>query len=168
VDKHSGYLYYRSGQVRTATTIALLRSLDVPLPVVREVLAAPDEETVSAVLAVQRGRLTAELARREQVLRSLDALLLAPERVHYDVAIAEREPLRLVGVTGPVRAVRGRRPCTWGRTKSCHLPTRRALLEHVHEHGHQAQGPVTETYLTDPSTAAPEELVTRVAMALEP
>jgi effector-binding domain-containing protein len=43
-----------------------------------------------------------------------------------------------------------------------------ALLEHVRERGHQALGPVTETYLTDPSTAAPDELVTRVAMALEP
>jgi effector-binding domain-containing protein len=160
------------------------------------------------------------------VLRSLDALLLAPERVRYDVAIAEREPLRLVGVTGPVRADaldvdtaalcaavlrsgagHGREPLVgvfpldlveefdasvgvpasaatsdavvvlpggpWAATLHVgpyeELPfAYTALLEHVREHGHQAQGPVTETYLTDPSTAAPEELVTRVAMALEP
>ena len=47
VDPHSGYRYYRADQVRTATTIASAPGLDVPLPVVREVLAAPDEETVS-------------------------------------------------------------------------------------------------------------------------
>lgn len=41
VDPHSGYRYYRADQVRSATTIALLRGLDVPLPVVREVLAVP-------------------------------------------------------------------------------------------------------------------------------
>jgi effector-binding domain-containing protein len=41
-----------------------------------------------------------------------------------------------------------------------------ALLEHVREHGHHPVGPVTETYLTDPSTAEPDELVTRVAVAL--
>ena len=42
-----------------------------------------------------------------------------------------------------------------------------ALLEHVRERGHEARGPVTETYLTDPSTAAPSELVTRIAVALD-
>jgi len=41
-----------------------------------------------------------------------------------------------------------------------------ALLEHARERGHTAAGPVTETYLTDPSTAAPNELVTRIAVAL--
>lgn len=42
-----------------------------------------------------------------------------------------------------------------------------AVLEHVRAPGQQAKGPVTETYLTDPSTASPDEYVTRVAMPLE-
>ncbi len=41
-----------------------------------------------------------------------------------------------------------------------------ALLEHVRERGHTVVGPVTETYLTDPATVAPAELVTRVAVAV--
>lgn len=41
-----------------------------------------------------------------------------------------------------------------------------ALLEHVRERGHTPQDLVTETYLTDPSTAAPAELVTRLAVPL--
>jgi DNA-binding transcriptional MerR regulator len=225
VDPHSGYRYYRADQVRAATTIALLRGLDVPLPVVREVLTAPDERTVAAVLAAQRERLAAELARREQVLRALDALSMAPERVHYDVAIAERAPLPLVGMSGPVRAEtidvdtaalctavlrtgagNGREPLVgvfpldltdeftasvgvaaaagasdvtvtlpggpWAATLHVgpyeELPLAyTAVLEHVRALGHQAKGPVTETYLTDPSTATPEEYVTRVAMPLE-
>jgi DNA-binding transcriptional MerR regulator len=222
VDPHSGYRYYRAEQVRTATTIALLRGLDVPLPVVRQVLSAPDDATVTAVLGEQRERLAAELARREQSLRTLDALLRAPERVAYAVAIADRAPVRLRGRTGRVRAAAldedtgalcravlrdladaGRAPLVavfpldlvdefdvlvgvaaaggdaplpggaWATTLHVgpypQLPLAyTALLEHVREHGHRPVGPVTETYLTDPSTAEPEELVTRVAVALAP
>ncbi|GAA1264743.1 MerR family transcriptional regulator [Pseudonocardia aurantiaca] len=221
VDAHSGYRFYRAEQVRTATTIALLRGLDVPLPVVREVLEATDGAAVAAALARQRERLAAELARREQVLRSLDALLLAPERVQYDVAVAERPPVRLDGVSGRVRAdaldedtgalcraalesgaVKGREPLVavfpldlvdefsvtvgvpaasggtvlpggaWATTLHvgpyAELPLAyTALLEHVRMLGRAVIGPVTETYLTDPGTAAPDELVTRLAVALQ-
>jgi DNA-binding transcriptional MerR regulator len=220
VDPHSGYRYYRAEQVRTAMTIALLRSLDVPLPVVRQVLAAPDDATVTAVLDEQRERLAAELVRREQALRTLDALRRAPERVPYAVAIAERAPVRLTGRTGRVRADAldedtaalcraalrelgdvGRAPLVavfpldlvdefdvsagipaatgeivlpggaWATTLHVgpypQLPLAyAALLEHVRELGHHPVGPVTETYLTDPSTAGPDELVTRLAVAL--
>lgn len=104
VDPHNGYRYFRADQVRTATTIALLRGLDVPLPAVREVLAAPDPDAVAAVLDRERERLRGELARREEVLRSLDGLARRPQRVRYDVRIADRVPVRLAGVTGTVRA----------------------------------------------------------------
>ncbi|MDN5748172.1 MAG: MerR family DNA-binding transcriptional regulator [Pseudonocardia sp.] len=40
VDARSGYRYYRAEQVPTATTIALLRGLDVPLPVVTRLAVA--------------------------------------------------------------------------------------------------------------------------------
>ncbi len=220
VDPHSGYRYYRAEQVRTAMTIALLRGLDVPLPVVREVLSAPDDAGVAAVLAEQRERVAADLARREQSLRTLDALRKAPERVPYAVTIAERAPVRLEGLTGRVRAAAldedtgalcravlrkglgaGRAPLVavfpldlvdefdvlvgvpaaggsgalpggaWASTLHVgpypQLPLAyTALLEHVREHGHRPAGSVAETYLTDPSTAEPEELVTRVAVPL--
>jgi DNA-binding transcriptional MerR regulator len=218
VDPASGYRYFRADQVRTATTIALLRGLDVPLPVVREVLGAPDGDAVAAVLGRERERLRAELARREDVLRSLDGLLRRPERVHYDVAVADRAPLGLRGLAGPVRAaaldedtgalcrrllsrIASREPLVavfpldlteefevtvgvpgeppdvvlaggpWATTLHvgpyAELPLAyTALLEHVRERGHGLRGQVTETYLTDPSTAAPTELVTRLAVAL--
>lgn len=218
VDPATGYRYYRADQVRTATTIALLRGLDVPLAVVREVLDAPDGDAVATVLSRERARLRHELARREEVLRSLDGLLRRPERVRYDVTVADRAPQGIAGVTGPVRAAaldddtgalcrraiaattaRGplvavfpldlaeEFPVTaglpsevpdvvlpggpWATTLHVgpypELPLAySALLEHVRERGHEAVGPVSETYLTDPSTAPPEELVTRIAVLL--
>jgi DNA-binding transcriptional MerR regulator len=220
VDPSSGYRYYSAEQVPAATTIALLRRLDVPIPVVREVLAAPDEAAVAAVLAGQRAQWAAELARREQVLRALDGLLASPDRVRYDIAVAEQPPLRITGMCGTVRAAEldrdtaalcrravhagiGRQPMLGvfpldlaeemdvlvGVTRAAGgLPDTQvlpagpwattmhvgpyellssaytALLEGTRERGHDAVGPVVETYLTDPSMAGPDELVTRLAV----
>lgn len=104
VDPRSGYRYYRADQVTAATTIALLRGLDVPLPVVRQILTAPDADTIAAVLAAQRDRMRSELAQREASLRSLEVLLREPALVRYDVSIAERAPVRLAGERATLRA----------------------------------------------------------------
>lgn len=220
VDPHSGYRHYRADQVPVATSIAVLRGLDVPLAIVREVLDAPDADSVALVLAAQRDRWAAELSRREEILRSLDALLRRPAAVRYDVTIGPRAPTRLRGLTGTVRAAvidadvgdlcrsalragAGRAPLVavypldldeemtvtvgipdaegttelpggpWATTLHVgpytELPLAyTALLEHVGAHGHRAAGPVTETYLADPATVAPRELVTRLAVALGP
>lgn len=223
VDPNTAYRYYRADQVRTAATIAVLRGLDVPLPVVREVLAAEDPDAVAAVLAGERDRQRADLARREQVLRSIDVLLASPDRVRYDVVLTEREPVTLHGLTDRVRAdelevgvgalcgelartvtarvpfvavypldlddeidVLAGVPGTAGGPVSRTLPggpwvttlhvgpytglslAYAALQEHARALGHTPRGPFTETYLADPSASAPEELVTRLALALEP
>ncbi|AXB47781.1 MerR family transcriptional regulator [Amycolatopsis albispora] len=42
-----------------------------------------------------------------------------------------------------------------------------ALLSWIYDNGHQPSGPAVETYLTDPKTAAPEELVTRITITVE-
>jgi DNA-binding transcriptional MerR regulator len=106
VDPDSGYRYYRAEQVRTATTIALLRSLDVPLAVVREVLAAPDADALTAVLDAERERAARDLAAREQALRSIARLARSPDTVSYDVKIGPLRARRLVGLTAPVATER--------------------------------------------------------------
>lgn len=106
VDPQSGYRYYRADQVRTATTIALLRSLDVPLAVVRAVLDAPDDAALAAVLDAERERATRALAEREQALRSIARLAKEPTTVPYDVRIADAPARQLVVFTGVVRADR--------------------------------------------------------------
>ena len=101
VDPDSGYRYYTRDQVRRATAIALLRSLDVPLATIRGVLDAPDPR---AALASERARAERELERRRRNLRALERLLGAAAVLPYAVALAEQPALRLGGVSGEVRA----------------------------------------------------------------
>jgi DNA-binding transcriptional MerR regulator len=70
VDRDTGYRYYRRAQARQALSIGLLRSLDVPLPVIREVLAG-DTEALAGVRAGQE----AELAKRRRTLAALERVL---------------------------------------------------------------------------------------------
>lgn len=93
VDPDSGYRYYGRDQVRPAVAIALLRSLDVPLPVVRELLASSDPKRVERAIAAQRGRLQDEIARRRQTLRSLERILGTGDLFPYEIHIVD-EPLR--------------------------------------------------------------------------
>ncbi len=229
VDPDSGYRYYRREQVATATTIALLRSLDVPLPAIRRVLDAPDDGALSSVLAEERDRLARDLAAREQALRSIERLARAPEAVRYDVSLASRPVRRLAGVSGLVRADRlgpdtgalcghaiaiastaglpvreglvatfpldlddAFEVCvgvpverhdavppgtvaweleagTWAST--LHVGSYEALalayaalFEHLRERGHEPIGPIVETYLNDPTTVPPAELLTRLSV----
>ncbi|MCK2220986.1 MerR family transcriptional regulator [Actinomadura sp. ATCC 31491] len=89
VDAASGYRYYRREQARQALSIGLLRSLDVPLPVIAEVLGGTPD-----ALGGVREALEAELARRRRTLATLervmaDGLPATPVRV-------VTEPARLV------------------------------------------------------------------------
>src|SRR5262245_6987379 len=84
VDPETGYRYYHPRQARTAVTIALLRSLDVPLPTIHALLVADDEAT-ERLLAGERERLAAELAARERTLRALRHLSAERELMPYEV-----------------------------------------------------------------------------------
>ncbi|MEQ4726065.1 MerR family transcriptional regulator [Nonomuraea sp. B19D2] len=128
VDAETGYRYYRPSQARVALSIGLLRSLDVPLAVVGEVLSG----AVGALEGVREG-LEAELARRRRTLASLervmaDGLPAAPVRV-------VSEPARRVAV---VRE-RAARQEDVGRATSAALAR---LLERVYGVSGPGGGPV--------------------------
>jgi DNA-binding transcriptional MerR regulator len=231
-DPRSGYRYYRAEQVSTATSIALLRSLDVPIAVIRSALAAESEQALAAVLGAERDCAARDLAAREQTLRSIERLIRGTDAMRYHVTLHEQRPSRLVGVRGTARAEHldpdtgtlcaqaeallattgltsdegltalfpldledtisvtvgaiisstvTLRPGTveemlpggtWASTLHVgpyvELPLAyAALLEHLHERGHTALAPITETYLVDPTSASPHELLTRVAVPLD-
>ncbi|MFI7613514.1 GyrI-like domain-containing protein [Nonomuraea terrae] len=70
VDEHTGYRYYRHEQARDALSIGLLRSLDVPLAVIAQVLS----DTLGALVGVHE-RLEAELAKRRSTLAALERVM---------------------------------------------------------------------------------------------
>jgi len=72
VDPDSGYRYYRADQAREALSIGLLRSLDVPLPAIGQVLAS---RGVAEVLGGVRDQMEADLVRRRRMLATLDRVL---------------------------------------------------------------------------------------------
>jgi DNA-binding transcriptional MerR regulator len=97
VDPDSGYRYYHRGQARTAITIALLRSLEVPLADVHELLVA-DEQRAAGLLERQRDRIARELERGRQTLRSLERLMSGHELLPYEVDVRDDAARELIGV----------------------------------------------------------------------
>lgn len=73
VDPSTGYRYYRADQARAALSVGLLRSLDVPLAAIGQVLAGKD---VADVLGGVRDRMEADLVRRRRMLATLDRVLV--------------------------------------------------------------------------------------------
>jgi DNA-binding transcriptional MerR regulator len=79
VDPDSGYRYYRSEQLRTATLIALLRRSGMPLVEIHAFLRDPSLQR----LADHERRVTDEFAERRRVLRYVKRIL--KEEPMYDV-----------------------------------------------------------------------------------
>ena len=93
VDASTGYRSYSREQIRDAMAISLLRSLDVPLPVIAEVLAGDRD----AVLRAERQRLEAQLARQQRTMQTLERLL-DQGLLEQDVSLVREQPCRLVTV----------------------------------------------------------------------
>lgn len=78
VDTSSRYRRYDVAQVATAQLIRRLRELEMPLPEVRAVLAAPDPATRDATVAAHLDRMEHRLAATRAAVASLRALLVGP------------------------------------------------------------------------------------------
>jgi DNA-binding transcriptional MerR regulator len=74
-DRSSGYRYYSEAQAAAARAIALLRSIDVPLADIQELLAAPEPERVRRVFAEHRLRVEGRLAAARAALESIDRII---------------------------------------------------------------------------------------------
>ncbi|MFB9907055.1 MerR family transcriptional regulator [Allokutzneria oryzae] len=223
VDAGSGYRYYTRDQTRAALTIALLRTLDVPLPAIAELLTG-DEDIRDRVLRGERDRLDAQIRRQHSALRTLERLMTEGLQ-RKDVSLT-REPARRYAVTrascAPEDIGRAYGECVARLLPAIGTPqgpvaglfpvdltpelaiaaavetdstppgvaietlpsTPAAVITHVgpfeelpltyhavfawiHERGHTPRGPVRETYLTDPTTTEPAQLVTRVVVPID-
>src|SRR5215469_8739167 len=83
-DRRSGYRYYREAQAEAARVIALLRSIDVPLADIEELLAAPEPEQVRRVFAEHRRRVERRLSEARAALESIDRIISEGELMERD------------------------------------------------------------------------------------
>lgn len=96
VDPSSGYRYYTYGQANRAEAIRVLRSLDMPVDEIREVLSAGGTAEAGERLAAHRARLQAELDRHTRMLAFLLRLIERGEGVMpYQVRLV-RVPARWI------------------------------------------------------------------------
>lgn len=83
VDGWTGYRYYGLEQARVAEAIRRLRSLEVPLDEIRELLGA-DEAVVRERLAVHRARLEGHAVETKRILDELDRIIDGREKLVPD------------------------------------------------------------------------------------
>jgi DNA-binding transcriptional MerR regulator len=133
VDLVSGYRYYDRRQAPAAIAIALLRSLDVPLPAIRELLASAHPDAVTQVLARERERRAQDLARAETALRSIERLVRAGTVFPYEITVRDEPAETVLVVEGTT-------------TADLHVATGtalvRELLERLTRLGRRQTGPI--------------------------
>jgi DNA-binding transcriptional MerR regulator len=79
VDPNNGYRYYSEEQIQSAQVIRRLRSLQMPVPDVKSVLAANDSEARNRLIVDHLARLEDDLAQTAAAVAELRDLLERPE-----------------------------------------------------------------------------------------
>ncbi|WP_051160480.1 MerR family transcriptional regulator [Patulibacter americanus] len=104
-DERTGYRRYHPAQARTAVTIGLLRSLDVPLATIRDLLVAGDDDA-ERLLEAERSRMRRELAAGERALSALRRIRADRDLMPHAVDQAHAEPCALLALRATSTAER--------------------------------------------------------------
>ena len=121
VDPQSKYRHYSRDQARDALMIGMLRSLDLPLAVIRRALAAEPAD-LKELIDAETARIEVEVVARQRTLLSLRRIAQVGELAPYEVAIREhperqvarirRRDVRELPTPQPERAPRSSLPGT--------------------------------------------------------
>ncbi|UYM04797.1 MerR family transcriptional regulator [Solicola gregarius] len=101
VDPHTGYRAYHSAQLIDAAVIYRLRSLDLPLDEVREVLHARDPDVTAKVLAAHEDVMRERLTRVERIVADLQDGIERPQ-AHTPVFVRDEPHQHTLAVRGRV------------------------------------------------------------------
>ena len=99
VDPQSRYRYYSEAQARDAVMIGMLRSLDLPLDTIRNLLAA-EPKAVKSVVELEAKRIEAEIASKQAALLSLRHLSEAGNLSPYEIEVKSRSKQWIVRCSG--------------------------------------------------------------------
>ncbi|MGZ6678554.1 MAG: MerR family transcriptional regulator [Nocardioides sp.] len=102
IDDATSYRYYRADQVGTAQLIRRFRSLDLPVEQVKQVLAAPDEESRNRVIVEHLERMSAQLRETQETVSSLQRMLTSPLRL--PVSYRDEASMTVLAITETVDA----------------------------------------------------------------
>ena len=103
VDASSGYRYYESDQLETASLISDLRQIGMPPA---EIAAVTGGGNLSVALKAHRRRLVSEIEDRERAISRIDELLVTSrQRSSYRVAIETRPQAVVASLRGQMSAV---------------------------------------------------------------
>ncbi len=105
VDEHTGYRYYDEGQLERARMILLLRSIDMPLDEIKEVLAAP-KATSSNLVEHYWGKVESRMQHGRRVVDHIHRILNGEEkRMPYTVDQKELADTRVISICDEVSIV---------------------------------------------------------------
>jgi effector-binding domain-containing protein len=161
VDPSSGYRYYRPAQANQAEAIRILRSLEMPLEEIAELLASGGGEPAAKRLHRHRERLEARLAEHRRMLAFLERLLEREDVMPYEVSVREL-PAQPVAATRATTDLRG---ISTAISDGVH-----AILAELGRRGIEPAGPLQVVYhadqVLDEDTVAPIEICFPVAAPL--
>ncbi len=95
VDDSSGYRYYEPVQANRAEAIRILRSVDMPLDEISEILDIEDPTEAKVALKRHHDRLATRLVDQRRMLEYLETIIDRERIMPYDIAI-EQVPERTV------------------------------------------------------------------------
>ncbi|NOX29538.1 MAG: MerR family transcriptional regulator [Actinobacteria bacterium] len=95
VDPRSGYRYYRPGQLKTATTIAVMRALDLDVPTIRGILTGATD--VTEIIAAERTRRQRDAIQAEAALALLDHMDKPLWSDDHQPKVTDISPFQIVG-----------------------------------------------------------------------
>jgi DNA-binding transcriptional MerR regulator len=102
-DPVSGYRFYREDQVDGARLVALLRRLDMPLPVIADVMGLPAGEAAAAVGGYW-AQVESATAERRVLVSYIQARLAGGDMARYDIQTRTMPGRTLVAITRHVHA----------------------------------------------------------------
>ena len=99
VDPATNYRYYRPEQAPVARAAAILRSLDMPLAEIKDLVTESDPDKVRARLDAHRAMLQQRIQRHRDMLSRVEAFIRRGAVTTYDISIKELEPVDVIGLT---------------------------------------------------------------------
>lgn len=99
VDPVTGYRYYSPEQAATARAIAILRSLEMPLAEIKEVVTEPDPDRVRDLLDVHRQVLQERIDRHRHMLARVENFIRKGAVMAYEITTTYYEPVDVIALT---------------------------------------------------------------------